>query len=228
MEYESNQNEAKNQEDIMSECLAPYRPQPYRQAFPCPPGNSWKIDASFDQGYFESARLILTGVSDGKLRHDVEGVVGVFLSRHYLELAIKYALFHSRWLKDEGHNTGDREVAPVGKQDRHLLQNLWDKLHGELTKRMPSIFRTGLDLDYVAWFVAEFQKVDKDGWRFRYPVKEFAVTTSSQRKTAVLNVDFEALLFSLKHVRSVLEALDTQLIEQYGKNEEWEAELNSL
>src|ERR1035438_6623608 len=49
-----------------------------------------------------------------------------------LELALKYTLYHSRWLSGETHNAGD-DVEPVGQG--HGLQKLWEKLSTELGRR---------------------------------------------------------------------------------------------
>ena len=46
---------------------------------------------------FESAKHILEAVVRDKLHPRIEGVAGVFLFRHYLELALKFIIFHARW-----------------------------------------------------------------------------------------------------------------------------------
>src|SRR5579872_4453303 len=122
--------EANEEAAIFAEYNRRYQPELYRQVFYPPQAGDWKIDALFPDGFFESAMVILGGVVNGRLLEGVHGVAGVFLSRHYLELALKYTLFHSQWLKDEVTNAADHEVGPVSKG--HKLLPLLDKLLAEL------------------------------------------------------------------------------------------------
>jgi hypothetical protein len=217
---------ANEEEQIVSEYSERYKPHQYRQAFYPPPGSDWAIDASFIDSYFESAKLILRGIVHGSLPEGIAGPSACFLCRHYLELALKYTLFHSRWLRDENHNAPDDEVEPVAKV--HRLLDLWKKLDSELKSRMPSILKTGLDLKYVDQFVAEFDRVDDNGERFRYPRKRVALESGAHSQSQALGIDFELLLYSLELTHDVLETVDAYLIEQYGQNQDWKAELDSL
>jgi hypothetical protein len=81
----------------------------YRPMFGIPRG-TWKIGAIWDQAYLETAQYVLKGVVNGELNPYVHGVTGVFLFRHYMELELKYVLFHTRWLKNKDTNAtkGDR------------------------------------------------------------------------------------------------------------------------
>jgi hypothetical protein len=180
------------------------------------------VDALFPDGFFESATILLKGVMSRSLHESIEGVAAVFLCRHYLELALKYTLYHSRWLDDETHNA-DSDVEPVGKS--HNLQELWDKLNTELQNRVPSIVATGYDLDFVAKFVKEFHDVDERNTRFRYPGEQLPVELSTHE---TLKTDFETLLLNLKRAHDVLELLDTHLIEQHGQNREWQAYMDGV
>lgn len=130
-------------------------------------------------------------------------------------------MFHSRWLKDSGHNAAATDVAPVGKS--HDLQKLWNTLAGEL-KNKPNVVPKGLDLAFVSGFVEEFHAVDQHGWRFRYPAAQLPARPSSHD---ALNIDFDSLLFNLQRTYDVLDTLDCHLIEIFGENEEWEATRNS-
>jgi hypothetical protein len=143
-------------------------------------------------------------------------------------LAIKYALFHSRWLQSEGTNAHDEQIEPIetGKKGHHL-KHLWDKLIKELETRVPSILATGLDLAFVTKFVAEFDRIDQEGVRFRYPTKVIAVARDKKVRPSALGIDFEALLFNLTRAHDVLNTLDGRLIDQHGENEDWETEMNS-
>ncbi len=172
-----------------------------------------EIDALFPEGFFESAKLLLRGVVSGRLNEGIEGVAAIFLSRHYLELAMKYALFHSRWLQDEKRNAPD--VTPVGPT--HNLEKLWSTLIAEL-KGKPGVVPKGLDLDFVAKFVKEFNAFDPKNWRFRYPGEQLPPASSSSEN---LGIDFTSLLFDVQRVFDVLCTLDNYLIETYGENEEW-------
>jgi hypothetical protein len=211
---------------ILAEYAERYRPQPYRQIFYSPVSGTWKVDALYVGGFFEAAKFLLEGIVAGKLPESLHGVAAVYLSRHYLELEIKYALFHSRWLKHERCNTLVSEVVPV--THAHMLQPLWDKLKTELKARVPSSLTSGLDLKFVAQFVAEFHKVDKSGWRFRYPKATIAAVVSPALPTSILGIDFESLLFTLNRAHEILDTLDGRLVDQHGENEEWQGDLDSL
>ena len=213
--------------EIISSYNEAYRPHEYRRAFYIPPHGDWKVDASFVDGYFSSAKLLLQDIIDGKLL-EAQGMAAVFLCRHYLELAIKYTLFHSRWLRSESTNATNDEIAAVHTD--HSLHSLWDTLTGELKSRLPETSKVGFDLDFVGRFVAEFQQVDKYGCRFRYPTKRIAVARAVQPATLPesLGIDYPALLLALEHTQRVLSDLDAYLVNTHGLNEEWEAELNNL
>jgi hypothetical protein len=154
----------------------------------------------------------LHGIVDGQLREDIHGVTAVFLTRHCLELALKYTLFHSRWLKDETTNAADDEVEPVGK-DHHKLTPLWDKLRKELSKT-PSLVG-GLDLKFVGDFIKDLHDADERGMRFRYPGEQLPVVALSDK---TLGIHFDVLLLSLTRAYDILQTLDTDLRNQYGIN----------
>jgi hypothetical protein len=211
---------------IIAEYSERYKPHPYRKVFSPPVSGDWKPDAHYVDGYLEAARLLLEGIAAGRLSEGQHGVAAVYLCRHYLELEIKYTLFHSRWLKQETKNAADSEITPVAPT--HNLQSAWDALMKELKAKAPSILKTGLDLTFVSEFVAEFHGVDPRGWRFRYPRERIAVEPRVEPASSILGIDFEALLSDLKRVHDVLDTLDSLLVNQYGENEEWESVLNDL
>jgi hypothetical protein len=213
---------ANEEQRLFAEYAQLFQPREYRQVFYPPDSGRWKVDALFPDGFFESARVLLEGVTSRSLHEGIEGIAAVFLCRHYLELALKYTLFHSRWLEDETHNAGG-EVEPVRKG--HNLQDLWKKLRAELDDRVPSIVATGYDLDFVAKFVKEFQDVDERNIRFRYPGDQLPVECSPHE---ILHIDFQSLLLNLKRVHDTLDLLDRHLIEQYGQNREWQEELDNI
>ncbi len=221
---------AKEEEKIISEHTALYRPAEYRRIFFTPQSGPWKVDASFADGYYQSAKVLLEGVIKGNLREGVEGVAAVFLSRHYLELALKYALFHARWLKERtvdepSRNAPANEVEAV--KEEHKLWLLWCELLSELNKRSPDVPATGLDVEFVERFVKEFQQVDKGSIRFRYP-RKLSVAAPSEPRPERLGISFENLLIDLTRVHDILSLLDGSLVNQYGFNQDSEAELNSF
>jgi hypothetical protein len=203
-----------------------YRPRPYQKAFFSPPGGQWKVDASYVDSFFESAKFFLEHIVEGSLPEPMYGVPAVYLCRHYLELEIKYALFHSRWLTHEHKNTKESEIEAV--ENIHSLHELWRTLIEELKRRVPSIFDTGLDLKFVAAFVAEIHGVDKEGWRFRYPRSHIAVAPRTKQPADVLGIDYASLLFDLKRAREILNTLDGRLVDQHGENDEWKNGLESF
>ncbi|HTW88691.1 MAG TPA: hypothetical protein VMD75_11860 [Candidatus Binataceae bacterium] len=213
------------EEQILSEYQERYKPHEYRKVFYPPASGEWEIDALFADSYFESARIIVRGIVVGSLLEAVAGPSACFLCRHYLELALKYTLFHSRWLTDEAQNAPDDKVQPVGK--RHGLLCLWRELDGELRRRMPSVFKTGIDLGYVGQFVKEFDTVDGNGARFRYRGKGIAVGSGARPRTEALGIDFGALLYGLTLAHDVLGTVDAYLVDRYGQNEDWEEEVSS-
>lgn len=211
---------------IISEYAERYKPHPYHPVFFPPVGGDWKVEALYVDGFFEAAKHLLEGIVAGRLPEGLHGVAAVYLCRHYLELKIKYTIFHSRWLKEERENALPDEVAPL-KED-HNLQGAWNTLVRELKIKMPSILGSGLDLQFVSEFVAEFHRIDARGWRFRYPQEHIAVAQPCDPQKESLRISFEALLFDVTRVRDILDTLDGHLVEQYGENDEWQSILNDL
>ncbi len=212
---------AREEERIFAKYNEPFQPREYRPAFYLPQSDGWYVDALYPDGYYGAAKVVLEGIATGSLSGSIEGVAAVFLVRHYLELAIKYVLFHSRWLKDERHNA--TEIDPVGKG--HPLLVLWGRLTEELRERLSSVLAVGFDLDFVGELVKELDGVDRSGTRFRYPGEQLPVIRRSHNS---LRIDFDVLLSNLKRVHDVLDTLDGYLIETHGQNEDWEDELKDL
>jgi hypothetical protein len=212
--------------EMIEEYRQRYLPQTYRQVFYPPPGGPWEVDAQYVDGFFQSGKLLLEGLASGQLLDGYHGVVAVHLCRHYLELAIKYALFHSRWLKSENENALDEEIAEV--QGHHNLHTFWGTLKAELKKRIPSVLKSGLDLEFVDKIVAEFHRFDEGGWQLRYPRKVIGVVPHDEPLRYPLGVHYGALLYDITHVHDVLDTLDRILVEQHGENDDWQAELNAI
>jgi hypothetical protein len=62
------------------------------------PDEPWKIGAIWEEAYFDSAKYVIEGVLNRDLMPRVDGVAGIFLFRHYIEIALKFIIFHARWL----------------------------------------------------------------------------------------------------------------------------------
>ena len=230
-----------NFEELKAEMLAEYnerfQAQPYRNVFSKPATGHGKVDANYVDSFFESAKFLLEcivagDVPDSDLRtihilpESRYGVVAVYLCRHYLELEIKYALLHSRWLKHEHENAVDSEIDAV--DNNHELLELWESLMKELQARVPSTFATGLDFKFVSEFVTDIHGVDKEGWRFRYPRKRIAISSPTELPAPTLGIDYASLLYNLKRARDILDTLDGRLVDQHGENDDWESELKSF
>ena len=195
-----------------------FRSLEYHRVFSRLASGEYQVAGSCPDAYFEAASLLVRGITNGELREEVEGIAAAFLCRHYLELAIKYTLFHSRWLKTAGLNAADKDVPPVERG--HDLSKLWSALISELRLKGGGAVPKGLDLQFVKAFAGEFQAVDRGGDRFRYPAKLIGIGASWPEK---FGVNYQALLFNLQRTHDILETLDAWLIETYGQNQEWES-----
>jgi hypothetical protein len=191
------------------------------------PDESWHVDASWEDGYFYAARLVVSKVNDpnAELKHHpmpaIEGIAGVYLFRHYLELALKHILFHSRWLKNENTNAHWTEIKNVAKT--HSLRELWDTIKQERAGKISDEAWDWHDIPFVENCIYEVDAVDPDpGMRFRYHGKVFGVGRGP-RPLRELYIDFERLEMQMDHVRDVLWSLDAWLLNTHGLNDEWEA-----
>jgi hypothetical protein len=194
------------------------------------PAEPWNVDASWRDGYFRASKEIIQGVVDGRLMPAIHGVAGVFMFRHYMELAMKYTVFHARWLVSENKNAAWDDVKDLHRS--HSLMGWWNSLKGETKRKIPKAEWDALDVEFVEECVKNFEAVDPDpGWRFRYHGKFFAVDKRPAHERApVLNhlyIDFKAVFYQMDHVHDVLNAIDVYLVESHGQNAEWEAEMNS-
>jgi len=210
---------AEEERRIIDEYNDRFKPRPYRQVFYPPSSGRWRVDALFPEGFFEASRILLNGLIDGSLRESIEGVAAIFLARHFLELMLKYTLYHSRWLLDETHNAKSEEIEVVGTG--HKLTPWWTLLRGEL-KKTPTIGK-GLDFEFVEQFVVEFDSVDPKNVVFRYPGHQLPVEELASEE---LKVSYGALLYNLERVNAVMTSLDSALVEQFGLNIDWQSELD--
>ena len=192
---------------------------------------SWRVDANWNEGYFLAAKLIVGKVVDLQFQPEhrrmpkMEGIVGVYLFRHYIELALKHILFHSRWLKAQSTNARWNEVKDVVRT--HSLQKLWNTITTERVGKIPDDTWNSHDIAFVDACIAEFEQVDPAGETFRYHGSKFGVI-QPPAVTGELVILFDALLAQMQHVRDVLGSLDAYCLNTHGMNEEWEEILKNL
>lgn len=149
-----------------------YEKRPYCQVFVVP-GPNWKVEAVWEDAYYQSAKRLLEGVARGEFLPAFEGVVGLYLFRHYLELAIKFIIFHSRWLKDAQTNAKLEEIAEVKKT--HSLSQLWTLAKAECQRVIPATEWGSIDIAFVDRCVHDIDSIDPNGELFRYHGPRFGV-----------------------------------------------------
>lgn len=220
-EERANDEDARNQRELaeMNEITGAVK-WPYEPILHFPRG-MWKIGAIWDQAYYEAAEYIVAGVCRGDLNPYVHGAAGVFLFRHYVELALKYVLFYSRWLEDHSKNAD--EIVMFKKT--HDLNWLWERIKAEVPVKLGGETWDGFDTDFIGKLVKDLHKADPGSYGFRYNGETFGVEPKGINDEVV--IDFEALCAQMKHVYNVLHSMQVYLIETHGMNAEWEAEMNS-
>lgn len=191
-------------------------------------GTPYSVDAQWKDEYFHAARIIIEGIVNKTVEDRIDGVAGVYLFRHYIELALKYIVFHARWLKDASTNAADEDVKAVRKT--HSLQELWHYAKEERKGKIPDDTWSTFDVGFVEQCVQDFESVDPHpGDRFRYFGKSFDLRPAEERLDPVhyMSIDYAALLYDMQHMYDVLEAIDNYLYETYGENASWEEFFNS-
>jgi hypothetical protein len=138
------------------------------------PSGMWKVGAIWDQAYYEAAEYIVDGVCNRKLNPYVHGAAGVFLFRHYVELALKYILFHSRWLKDHENNAAEIVLF----KNTHNLDWLWRQIKAEVPAKLKEQTWNGFDIEFIEKLVQELHKADPGSYGFRYNGETFGVEPS--------------------------------------------------
>jgi len=202
-----------------------YCRRPFLQIFWPPDKYDWRVDASYPEGYYQASKYILEGVVNGTLREGIEGVAALFLFRHYLELQLKYIIFHARWMRKWNNNADDTEIQAVGKG--HSLNKLWDEMQRECTRRIPKTTWDSFDTEFVEKYITEFHNIDPEGECFRYASKLIQVDHSQIQKYP-LGISFQSILATMDHLYFVLDWIDRYLLNKYGENEEWEEIQNSF
>jgi hypothetical protein len=187
-----------------------------------PANEDWRVEANWEDAYFGAAYIIIKGVVAGRYQRAVEGVAGLFMFRHYLELAMKYIVLHSRWLKD-GTTRADREEIEELK-NTHSLKRLWHLVRTEALPKVEADWENW-DIDFVEECVNDFAAIDPGhGVRFRYQRKKFGGPIEHGGYEH-LQVDFAALLENMPHVQDVLEIIDLWFYETHGQIEDYESDM---
>lgn len=209
-----------------------YEKHQWRQVLRAP-NSDWQVGAVWDDAYHRGAKRLIEGVARGEYSEDFEGVAGLYLFRHYLELSIKFLIFHSRWLKDQRTNATVTEIQDVAKT--HSLQTLWATARSECSRVMPADEWNAIDIAFVDACIGEFHAIDPNGERFRYHGERFGVEKDPARAlkaaktlTQDLIVDYSQLSVALDHVYDVLNYLNVYMLETHGENTEWARYLESL
>lgn len=187
------------------------------------PSAPWKIGAIWDQAYLETAQYVLRGVVSRDLNPYIHGVVGVFLFRHYVELELKYILFHTRWLRDKDTNATKAEVKAI--EQIHFLDKLWAAVKRETPDKIGREAWDEFDTAFIDEVVRDLNIVDPGSYGFRYSGKKFGEGDPDAKE---LWTDFRTILDQSQHVYNVLHTMKVYLIETYGMNAEWERELDSF
>jgi hypothetical protein len=185
------------------------------------PAGMWKVGAEWDRAYYEAARYIISGVCEGHLSRFVHGAAGVFLFRHYVELALKYVLFYSRWLED--HSTNAAAIRTFKKT--HDLNWLWSQIKAEVPAKLGGGAWSGFDTAFIDDLVRDLHRADPGSYGFRYNGETFGI--EPRGVVDELAVDYEALLLQIGHVFNVLHSMQAYLLEIHGANADWQAEMNS-
>ena len=189
--------------------------------FEIPDGN-WKIGSTWDRAYYDTAEYVILAVVGGRLYPKVHGVAGMFLFRHFVELELKYILFHSRWLSDSQTNIKET----VEEIDRiHYLDRLWAAVKTEAPPKFGNPAWTDFDIAFIDEVVKELNTVDPNSYGFRYNGKVFGV--GEQSADPEVSIDYQAILDQMEHVYNVLHSMKVILIEAHGLNAAWEAEMES-
>ncbi len=183
------------------------------------PKGMWKIGAIWDQAYYEAAEYIVMGVCKSDLNPYVHGAAGVFLFRHYVELALKYVLFYSRWLEDHSKNADEIVLF----KNTHDLDWLWERIKVEVPAKLgDKTTWEGFDIEFIERLVKDLHAVDPGSYGFRYNGETFGAEPKG--KVGEVDIDFDALQAQMKHVYNVLHAMQVYLIETHGMNADWEQE----
>lgn len=174
-----------------------------------------KLWLDLAESFYRSAAMLIAATAERKVNEEVEGIAGVFLFRHYLELALKHIIVAGRWVKGEGENAAREEVTQVKRI--HNLGELWGLVLQDARAKIRDEVWQGYDTQFVERCILEFERIDPRGFAFRY----------AGHGVEKLNVNFVWLGEIMDHVYQVLEGIRTYLEEMYHQNEEYKAYLQA-
>lgn len=204
----------------------PYEKRHYRSVFQVR-GPDWKVEAVWEDGYYQSAKGLLADVARGDYLPAYEGVAGLYLFRYYIELALKFIIFHSRWLNDAQNNAKFDEIKDVKKG--HSLKALSELAKAECQRVIPPEEWAAIDIEFVENCVLELDAIDPTGERFRYRGPRFGVEKDPGKRAKMgqtirydLYVRFGESPAVIDHVHDVLSYLDVYMVETHGQNQERE------
>jgi hypothetical protein len=213
-----------------------YEKRAWRPVFPDQAGASrepkppFKLEANWEEAYFDSAKRLIQGVAKGDGVPGIEGVAGLYLFRHYLELGLKFLIFHSRWLENAEKLAAREAIENV--KNTHSLGQLWEMAQKECRRIIPKDVWRSHDIPFLAACIAEFDAVDPHpGTTFRYHGEVFGVEKDPEKLQQAAHtiihdsyIDFEQLAASMQHVFDVLNSLDVYVYETHGQLADWESE----
>jgi hypothetical protein len=159
------------------------------------------------ESFYRASLRLIQGVAKRELYENFEGLAALFLTRHYLELALKGLLEAGRDLTVGGRFNSDTEIPT---ERIHPLQKLWKLVLKDAKPKFGRGQWKSYDVEYVEQCLAEFDRVDPRGFAFRY------YGEGSEKMQA----DFVRLEKCLRHVRSVLESMRVSLCIAWNANEE--------
>jgi hypothetical protein len=160
--------------------------------------------------FYRSAEALIQGVVKGHLYRDIEGVTGVFLFRHFLELILKEIVLWGRMLEAEDRNAVWEQVKRVANV--HNLGQLWKWVLEDAKPKMKQEVWDSFDIGFAEKMIAEFDTVDPKGFSFRY----------HGQGGEHCGFSYEVFLEEMDHTRQVLEAILSYLRETHGRNADWE------
>lgn len=119
------------------------------------------------ESFYRAAHILIKGVAERRMNEDEEGIAGLFLFRHYLELALKRIVVSGKWLTVGGNNAALSEVPRVG--NIHQLAELWGLVLSNAKPKIPEEVWNNYDIGFVEQCITEFNGVDRKSFTFRYP-----------------------------------------------------------
>jgi hypothetical protein len=160
--------------------------------------------------YYRGSHALIEGVVKGALFRDVEGVAGVFLFRHFLELILKEIVLWGRMLETEDQNAAWEEVKKVGNV--HGLAVIWKWVVADAKRKIKTETWESFDIPFIEKMIAEFDAVDPKGFTFRYH--------GQGGEHCAFN--YELFFEEMDHARQVLEGILGCLRLAFGRNADYE------